>query len=152
MSMWRQVISPNEGGGMLFDVGILDDGTLHNPKGYPDDQVRAAVLAAEARRRERQHERRSAGAKKAAITRARRKEKRIAEAAKLLVAGKGIGNRSHCFVCKRGLSDPELIERGIGSECWQGVLDGAERLMCQSASSRPDHCMPDVTTDSGKVR
>ncbi|MGA8654376.1 MAG: hypothetical protein WB677_27810, partial [Xanthobacteraceae bacterium] len=78
MSMWRQVISPNEGGGMLFDVGILDDGTLHNPKGYPDDQVRAAVLAAEARRRERQHERRSAGAKKAAITRARRKEKRIA--------------------------------------------------------------------------
>jgi hypothetical protein len=34
----------------LFDVGILDDGTLYNPRGYPDDLVHSAVLAADARR------------------------------------------------------------------------------------------------------
>ena len=26
----------------LYDVGILPDGTLHNPRGYPDDDVRSA--------------------------------------------------------------------------------------------------------------
>jgi hypothetical protein len=29
----------------LCDAGILPDGTLHNPGGYPDDIVRAAVHA-----------------------------------------------------------------------------------------------------------
>jgi hypothetical protein len=32
----------------LYEVGILPDGTLHNPRKYPDDIVRAAVLAADA--------------------------------------------------------------------------------------------------------
>jgi hypothetical protein len=41
---------------MLFSVGILADGSLHNPNGYPEDVVRAALLAADARH----HERRSA--------------------------------------------------------------------------------------------
>ena len=43
-------------GEKLFDVGILPDGTLHNPRGYPDEDVRSAVLAADARRRERRKE------------------------------------------------------------------------------------------------
>ncbi len=29
----------------LYNVGINDDGSLHNPNGYPEDLVRAAVLA-----------------------------------------------------------------------------------------------------------
>jgi hypothetical protein len=28
----------------------------------------------------------------------------------------------HCYVCGRHLDDPSAIDRGIGSECWQGVL------------------------------
>ena len=41
----------NHVGGKLYSIGILADGTLHNPNGYPDDVVRAAVLAADARKR-----------------------------------------------------------------------------------------------------
>jgi hypothetical protein len=31
MSKWRYV---RHEGGILYDIGILDDGTLHNPNGY----------------------------------------------------------------------------------------------------------------------
>jgi hypothetical protein len=48
----------------LYEVGVLEDGTLHNPRGYPEEIVRAAVLAADTRK----HERRSRAAKKAAAT------------------------------------------------------------------------------------
>jgi hypothetical protein len=108
----------------LYDVGILADGTLHNPNGYPDDLVRTAVLAAEARR----HERRSNAAKKAAETRRRRRQKQIWQVAKRILAGHGIGERHHCAICGRGLDDPTSIERGIGSECWQDVLNSIEAM------------------------
>jgi hypothetical protein len=36
-SMWRWVKTDN---GRLLDVGILEDGSLHNPNVYPDDEVR----------------------------------------------------------------------------------------------------------------
>ena len=49
-------------GGKLYEVGIRADGALYNPRGYPEDVVRAAVLAADQRR----HERRSHAAQKAA--------------------------------------------------------------------------------------
>jgi hypothetical protein len=57
----------------LCDAGILPDGTLHNPGGYPDDIVRAAVHA----EGERCHKRRSQAASKAAEMRQRRQEKRV---------------------------------------------------------------------------
>ena len=63
--------------------GILPDGTLHNPNNYPDDIVRAAVLAADARR----HERRSQAAKRAAVTRSKRQERKVYAIAKALAAG-----------------------------------------------------------------
>ena len=52
-------------GGRLFNVGILADGSLYNPNGYPADVVRAAVLAADIRR----HERASQAAKKVMLYR-----------------------------------------------------------------------------------
>jgi Family of unknown function (DUF6011) len=107
----------------LRDVGILPDGTLHNPRGYPDDVVRAAVLAAD----ERRHARASQAAKKAAETRRRRQDKKINAAALALAAGRQLGPRSNCYVCGRGLGDPQAIARGIGSECWQDVLRSIER-------------------------
>ena len=108
----------------LHDVGVLPDGTLHNPRGYPDDEVRAAVLAADARR----HERRSRAAKKAAVTRRGRQERQVYAAAARIAQGGCIGPRRHCAICERGLDDAQPIARGIGSECWQGVLEQIGRL------------------------
>ena len=74
MSKYRWIHHEKDGATCtLYDVGILPDGTLHNPRGYPDDDVRCAVLAADERRRQR----RSLGAIKAAQTRARRQEKKV---------------------------------------------------------------------------
>jgi len=127
MGIWKWVYHFDETAGTqitLRNVGILTDGTLHNPHGYPEDIVRAAIKAAEAR----VHERRSNAAKKAAITRARRQERKILETARRIVANAKIGPRDNCIVCGRGLGDPESINRGIGSECWQDVLNQIERL------------------------
>lgn len=101
----------------FYKVGILDDGTLHNPNGYPDELVRAAVLAADAD----DHERRSQAARKAAVTRRARTERLVYQAAKQLLAGRRFGPAAKCVICRKGLSDDASIERGIGSECWQDV-------------------------------
>jgi uncharacterized protein DUF6011 len=119
-SMYRCVYRTNsrEITDRLFDVGINDDGTLHNPKGYPDDVVRAAVQAADARR----HERRSKAAKVAAVTRRKRQAHQVYWAAKRTLDRHPLGPRKHCAICSRSLDDPASIERGIGSECWESVL------------------------------
>jgi hypothetical protein len=115
MSKWKSVYHNDE---RLYDVGILPGGTLHNPRGYPDDVVRTAVLAADARR----HERRSRAAKKAAATRGRRRERQVYNIVERISSGHSIGPRYDCAICGRSLDDPESITRGIGSECWQFVL------------------------------
>jgi hypothetical protein len=103
----------------LYDVGILADGSLHNPNGYRDDVVRARVQAAN----ERLRQRRSEAAKKAAVTRRERQERKVYRVvADLRNSGKLPGPRGHCYICGKGLDDPESIERGIGSDCWQAVL------------------------------
>ena len=115
MSVYKWV---HHNGTTLYSVGILPDGTLHNPRGYPDDDVRSAVLATDARR----HERRSQAAKKAGDTRRRRIAQKIyAVAKRLTLNGASIGPQNTC--AGRGLGDQQSIERGVGSECWQGVLD-----------------------------
>jgi hypothetical protein len=106
-------------GGRLYDIGVNPDCTLHNPNGYPDETVRAAY--ANAKRLE--HESRSKAAKKAAVTRRRRQEKRVYYVAKRIIDGEIFGPRQDCYVCGRGLDDPQSIQRGIGSDCWQFVLD-----------------------------
>jgi hypothetical protein len=106
--------------GVVFhDVGILADGTLHNPRGYPEDAVRAAVLATI----EEQAQERSQAAKKAAATRTRRRERKIYEIIKKLELGHKYGPAQHCVVCGKWLGDPESIERGIGSDCWQQIIN-----------------------------
>jgi Family of unknown function (DUF6011) len=129
MSKWKWVCAPadvkvhTEGkpswmDDRLFDVGIERDGTLINPHDYPKDIVRAAVTAADARRYERQ----SNAAKKAAATRAVRRELKVNKAADRIRTYSGIGARRTCFICGKGLSDAISINRGIGPECWQDVL------------------------------
>ena len=121
MGKWRLI---KHNGARLRDLGILPDGTLHNPNGYPDDIVRAAVLSAE----QQQHERRSRAAKQAAQTRHHRRGKQIHVIANKIVQGGCTGPRHHCSICGRGLSDPPSIARGIGSECWQDILAEIDRL------------------------
>jgi hypothetical protein len=108
---------------VLYNVGILGDGSLHNPRGYPEDEVRTAVEAANERRRLR----RSEAAKRAAVTRRKRQERKVyIVVERLRNGGKLPGPRGHCYICGKGLDDPESIQRGIGSECWQAVLSALE--------------------------
>jgi hypothetical protein len=119
MSGYRWVFNPDDRSAPhLYDVAINDDGTLRNPHGYPDELVRRGVLAADQRRQER----RSNAAKKAAATRARRLEQRVYAIAKLIIKGRCFGPNQHCQVCGKAVTDQESIQRGIGSDCWQGVL------------------------------
>lgn len=125
MSRWRWVYRDAErprDGGRFYDVGVNEDGTLHNPRGYPEADVRAAVAVAE----ERQHQRRREAAAKAAVTRRRRQERKVYEVAQRIATGGQYGPTTACVICGRGLSDPPSIQRGIGSECWQGVLEGID--------------------------
>jgi Family of unknown function (DUF6011) len=106
-------------GDILRDVGILADGTLHNPNGYPEDIVRLAIMEA----LERQKKRRSDAAKRAAKTRAIRMEKKVYEVVQKIGLGHKYGPASRCYICLKGLDDPQSIERGIGSDCWQRVME-----------------------------
>ena len=110
-------------GKKLFKIGILADGTLHNPNGYPDDVVRAAVLAADARK----HDRRSRASKKAAATNSERRTLKVRIIARRLVVGQATGPASRCYVCRRKLTDQLSKSRGVGSECWQDVLSQIEK-------------------------
>jgi hypothetical protein len=121
---WRWI---RHDGDRLYDVGTNADGTLHNPNNYPADTVRAAIAGAE----QRLHERRSKAAKKAAQTRQARKERLVYETARRIVDGHVFGPRRNCCICGRGLGDEQSIERGIGSECWQLVLDIIRQLAAQ---------------------
>jgi hypothetical protein len=120
VTVWRWVHHEQQ---TLQDVGVLGDGSLHNPNGYPDDLVREAVAAAN----ERRYQRRSKAAKKAAETRRRRTKERVYDVVERIEAGGSFGPASHCCICGRGLDDSQSIRRGIGSECWQSVLAGLER-------------------------
>ena len=108
----------------LYNVGILPDGTLHNPNGYPEEMVRAAVLAADQRR----HERRSQAATKAAATKSERRALKVLIIAKRAAAEQAVGPRSRCYVCGKKLTDRQSIDRGIGPECWQDVLNQITEL------------------------
>jgi hypothetical protein len=115
MSRWKWIRFE---GDTLRDIGVNPDGTLHNPNGYPDATVRAAIAEAEDRR----HRQSSDAAKKAAATRRRRQEKRVYDVARRISTGEAYGPATACVICGRGLDDEQSIHRGIGSECWQSVL------------------------------
>jgi hypothetical protein len=120
---WRWVIGKGEY--LKFDeVWIESDGSLHNPRGYPEDLARAAVLEADAQ----EYMRKSGASKRAAETRRERQEERIYQAARRIVTAMGIGQQRRCYCCRRGLTDSESIARGIGSECWQKVLDAVVQI------------------------
>lgn len=118
----------NHDGQRLYDVGVLPDGKLHNPNGYDEAVVREAIR----RVTERDHMRRSQAAKQAAITRERRQKARVYAAAKKIVAEQQCGPQQHCCICSKLLLDSESIARGIGSDCWQKVLEAISKLAASS--------------------
>jgi hypothetical protein len=88
---------------------------------YDGDELTALQALVTANRRCKK--RRSDGARKAAATRARRKELRLAEIASYWQeTGRLPGPLPACSLCGRKLTEPESIKRGIGPECWEGVL------------------------------
>ncbi len=117
-------------GEIYWGVGFFEDGTLRNPNGYPEEIVRAAVIAAI----ERRQQKRSNAAKAAAKTRNKRQEKKIYETARRLVADGELTPGLHCDICGKHLDDPVSIARAIGSECWQHILQAMERIKIGEAS------------------
>ena len=114
-SLWKRIYY---GDTILCSVGLLDDGSLHNPNNYPEPDVREAIHQAE----QRLHARRSRAAKQAAATRRNRIEKRVYQVARQIIEKRRFGPRENCVICGKGLADTESINRGIGSDCWQRVL------------------------------
>ena len=107
-----------QGGGLLTDF----DDALLNPIGYDDDLTRSAIEEAEAQR----HARRKEAAAKAAVTRKRRLEKRVAHVAEWILRGNALSARDYCAVCGKELNDPQSTSRGIGPECWQVILKAVD--------------------------
>jgi hypothetical protein len=108
----------------------MRDGSLHNPNHYDEAIVREAIRQAS----ERVHERRSEAAKRAAATKRQRRDRRVYEVARRIMAHEGIGRQRYCFICGKSLTDAESIVRGIGSDCWQEVLAAIARSRVSAAS------------------
>jgi hypothetical protein len=108
----------------LYSVGILRDGTLHNPNNYPETDVRAAVETAS----ELLHERRSKAAKLAAKTKEKRNQLMVWRVARRLLQNEQIEPSLNCVICGKGLGDQESIARSIGSDCWQHVLQTITKM------------------------
>jgi hypothetical protein len=115
---YRWVRGPYPDHKKYYDVGFNQDGTLHNPRGYPEAEILSVLREMEERKRAC----RSEAAKKAAATRRDRRSNLVYSVAQKIVAGHRYGPRHNCVVCGKGLGDPQSIERGIGSDCWQLVL------------------------------
>ena len=119
VSTWNRI---SHEGQRMENVGILADGTLHNPNGYPEDLVRAAIAGAEARRTTRRKE----AAGRAAATRQRRQAKRVYDVARKVANGGMFGPSGKCVICHRAVDDEASVKRGVGSDCWQLVLAAIE--------------------------
>jgi hypothetical protein len=120
MSPWKYVTLAD--GTRMHEIGMEPDGALFNPRGYPADDVRAAVARAEAQ----QHQRHTAAAKKATETRRRRTAALVYDSAQRLTVGrKPTGPRGRGSIYHRNLADQHSVDRGIGYECWQSVLDAS---------------------------
>ena len=82
----------------LYDVGVLPDGTLHNPNNYPEDLVRESIAGAVLRRREK----RSNAAKQAAITREKRKQLMVWKVVRRLLRSEQVKPSPNCVICGSG--------------------------------------------------
>ena len=122
----------------LWGVGIYADGTLRNPRGYPEDVVREAVTAAI----EQQRQRRSWAAQRAAATRRKRHDIQLDVVAMRIREGHTFGPRHRCYKCDKLLTDSRSIELGIGSDCWQRIMCRLEALTTAAVEHRFIRAVP----------
>lgn len=105
----------------LYNVGVLGDGSLYNPRGYDEAVVREAVRQAE----ERYHASCSIAAKKAAITRQRRRERLTYDVQRGLLPSATTVRASIASSAARGSGTanrlPVESEASVGSGCWSRV-------------------------------
>jgi Family of unknown function (DUF6011) len=85
----------------------------------------SAVLGALQRRRSK----RSKSALKAAETRKLRRDAKVNWIAKELISNRTFKPTYQCRVCGKKITDTESMERGIGSDCWQTVLEAIQRIL-----------------------
>jgi hypothetical protein len=123
MTRYRWVHDPDDRRNILYDVGILADGSLHNPNRYDADLVRRAVQVVEAARQARRRE----AAQKAVATKVRWRQVRLDKLARDYIAGR-LAPGDRCRICRRAITDEISRQRGIGPECWQDLLCRCEGL------------------------
>jgi hypothetical protein len=71
------------------------------------------------------------------MTRQRRREHRIHEAATAVALGQPTGPDDRCGICRRHLSDHISLERGIGPVCWDHVLGEVGHIAAPATAARP---------------
>ncbi|MBR0778733.1 hypothetical protein JQ625_28230 [Bradyrhizobium diazoefficiens] len=92
-----------------------------------DARRRDAERAAwEAGREERERKQREEAIARGVAKRAKRREQKFREAVQAL-RDNALRPMSYCRCCKKDLTDPASIARGIGPECWEHVLKAVER-------------------------
>jgi hypothetical protein len=126
----------------LEHVGIADTGQLVNPHGYPEDLVREHVLRAI----ERGVVKRKRSAAKGAATRKRRHDLKVDRIAREIVAGKVYGPSHQCASCDKPLTDAISIKRGIGTDCWEALMQHIEKLQAEKLAKDSTNPPPMGTT------
>jgi hypothetical protein len=119
VSGWRWIHTP--AGGMKSPALWVENGVVVRTEAdgdhTPEEIVRTIYDALK-----RERERRRESAAKAAVTRAKRRQLKIDLVVQRYRETGVLTPSKKCQICGRALDDHESIQRGIGSECWQGVL------------------------------
>jgi len=102
-----------------------------------DERTRLERKRWRAERREREQQTREDAIRRGVETRARRREQKFREAVQAL-RDHALTPGHSCRTCKKHLSDPASITRGVGPECWQHVLAAVERTTVPVIDMRGD--------------
>jgi hypothetical protein len=108
---------------------------LFNPTHCKNTTAGAGSSAAAVEADAREHERKSEASKRAVQTRRAPQEARIHLAARRIVSAMSIDQQRRCYCCGKALTDSESNARGIGSECWQRVLDAVGSIEKEEKAS-----------------
>jgi hypothetical protein len=115
------------------NIGLCLDGTITNPGGHPEEGVRTFIEAYLKKERVK----REASAKRGAEARERRRRDRLWAAVKAWKRGQ-LTPASKCRCCRKPLSDPDSLARGIRRECWEHILVWEHRAECEVAAQGVD--------------